>query len=784
MPDETQTYRMPPQAIVDLVDAPPTPFLSLDPKRRFLVTMHRPSLPPIEEVGRTELRLAGLRIDPETNGPSRTSYYTGFTIRDLGSGEDREVTGLPAGGRLGQIRFSPDGDRFAFSVRAGASVTVWVADVISGQATRVSDRQLNGVFGTAFSWLSNDELVCRFVPDDRPPLEENDGPPAGPVVQENLEGVAPSRTYQDLLKRPEDERAFEHYATSEVVICSVDGEARRVAAPDLHSRSLPSPDGRYLLLETLHRPFSYLVPYYRFPERVAILDTDGNTVRELADLPLAESVPIAFDAVPDGPRGFDWRADTDADVVWVEAQDGGDPNAEAEIRDRAFVLSAPFKGEPRVLGDFALRHLGFWWGRGDLALAQERWWKDRRHRIWRLRPDEGDGEPALVVDRSFEDRYNDPGTPLQEWSDRGTRVLMADGERVYLVGEGASPRGDEPFMDTLDLTTGEKARLTQSEPPVLERAIQLIEPTGPTVLVSRERVEEPTNFFLRNLETGDLRAITEYEHPYPSLVGSEKELIKYTRADGVQLTATLHTPPGYKATDGPLPTVMWAYPREFKSADAAGQVKDSPYRFSRLAAYSPLYLLAVGYAVLHGPTMPIIGEGEAEANDTYVEQLVAGAQAAVDEVVRRGVGEQGRIGVGGHSYGAFMTANLLAHTDLFAAGVASSGAYNRTLTPFGFQAEERSLWEAPETYATMSPFMHADRIKAPILLMHGEADNNSGTFPMQSERFYNALKGHGATTRFVMFPHESHGYRARETILHALYEMTAWFDRYVKGVQG
>ncbi|MBS14353.1 MAG: S9 family peptidase [Gemmatimonadetes bacterium] len=785
MSDDHPSYLKPSQAIIDLVDAPPTPSLSLDPKRTCLVMMHRPSLPPIEEVGKEEVRLAGLRIDPDTNGPSRTSYYTGFTIRDLHDQTDRDVTGIPDSARLGTVRFSPSGKRFAFTVRQGAGSIPYVADLETATARPVIDRELNGVFANALLWMPDSEsLLCRFVVEDRGPKPSASDSVPVPIIQENLEGVAPSRTYQDLLAGPEDELAFDYFGTSQTTIVGVDGSVREVGAPGVHLRSAPSPDGRYILVETLHRPYSYLVPYYRFPERIAIYDTSGALVKDVADLSLAESVPIAFDAVPEGPRHFEWRADVDAELTWVEALDGGDPAQEVDVRDRAFALKAPFEGEPRVLADFELRQLGIWWGRGDLALSRERWWKNRRLRIWRHRPDET-SDPELVIDRSFEDRYGDPGTPLQEWTEQGTRVLMTDGNSLYMVGDGASPEGDKPFLDVYDLKTGESERLSESEPPVFERAIQVIDHEGPTILISRERVDEPTNFYLRNIASDSVQTVTDYPHPYPQLRDGGKELIKYDRDDGVQLTATLHTPPGYDPEkDGPIPTVLWAYPREFKSADAAGQVKDSPHRFVRLSTHSPLYLLAEGYAVLDGPTMPIIGEGDEEANDTYVEQLLASAKAAVDEVVRRGIGEQGRIGVGGHSYGAFMTANLLAHTDLFAAGVARSGAYNRTLTPFGFQAEERTIWQAPDVYAAMSPFMHADRIKTPLLLMHGEADNNSGTFPMQSERFYSALKGHGATTRLVMLPHESHGYRARETILHMLYEMTEWFGTYLKGNHG
>jgi dipeptidyl aminopeptidase/acylaminoacyl peptidase len=300
------------------------------------------------------------------------------------------------------------------------------------------------------------------------------------------------------------------------------------------------------------------------------------------------------------------------------------------------------------------------------------------------------------------------------------------------------------------------------------------------VLTRRESVQEPPNYFYHNLEKNRTVQLTGFPHPTPQLKGITKELIRYNRDDGLKLTARLYLPDGYTTADGPLPMVMWAYPREYKSADAAGQVTDSPYRFIRTSWSSPVVWLLRGYAVLDYPSMPIIGEGDEEPNDSFIEQLVAGAKAAIDEVVRRGVADPERIAIGGHSYGAFMTANLLAHSDLFRAGIARSGAYNRSLTPFGFQSEDRTFWEAPETYFAMSPFMHADKVDEPILLIHGEADNNSGTYPMQSERFYNALKGHGAICRLVMLPHESHGYRARESALHVLYETDRWLEKYVK----
>jgi dipeptidyl aminopeptidase/acylaminoacyl peptidase len=499
-------------------------------------------------------------------------------------------------------------------------------------------------------------------------------------------------------------------------------------------------------------------------------------------LPLAESIPLGFGAVPTGPRFFGWRDDTPATLYWVEAQDGGDPRREAEIRDRVFMLSSPFDGEPAAVIGLGSRYAGILWGSDDLALVSEFWWRTRKTRTWIVQPDRSEVKPRLLFDRSYEDRYSDPGRPVMVDTPGGRSVLLTGdkGETLYLSGSGASPEGNRPFLDKLDLATFKTGKLWQSQAPYYESFIRFTDTTGRFFIIRRESQTEPPNYFLRDKKAKKPKQLTAFPHPTPQLNDVKKEIIRYSREDGVQLTATLYLPPGYKPEDGPLPVLLWAYPREFKSAQAAGQMSGSPYQFIRVSWSGPLPWLTRGYAVLDGPTMPIIGEGEEEPNDTFVKQLVASAKAAIAEVVRRGVGDPKRIAVGGHSYGAFMTANLLAYSDLFAAGIARSGAYNRTLTPFGFQSEERTYWEAPEIYYTMSPFMHADKVNEPILLIHGMADNNSGTFPLQSERFYNAVKGHGGTARLVMLPYESHGYRARESIMHTLWEMDCWLEKYVK----
>ncbi|MEA2691170.1 MAG: hypothetical protein QOJ16_557 [Acidobacteriota bacterium] len=785
-------YRTPPKVLVDLTDAPRTPQVQLDPSRQWLLVLPYQSLPSIAELAQRELRLAGLRIDPQANGLSRRQFYTGMKLVHLADRAERAVTGLPEAPRIGGVSWSPDGAHVAFTLTRKEGIDLWVLDVASGKARRVGNVALSLVLNSAPAWRSDGKaLFCALVPEGRgaePPAPEV---PPGPVEQETVGRAAPARTYQDLLKNSYDEALFEHYATVQLARIDLggpdglDGTVIRLGSPGLR-RLTPSPDGKYLLVETVHRPYSYLVPLERFPRRIEIWDANGAPVKEVADLPLREQVPISFDSVPAGPRSIHWRSDAPATLAWIEALDGGDAGKKADLRDRIDLLAAPFADPPRALATLGYRAEDVSWGRGDLALVTERWWKTRRTRTWIVQPDAAPGTaPELLFDRSFEDRYSDPGEPQTKRNAYGRPVLLTanGGKTLFFAGIGSSPEGERPFLDALDLSgkaPRQPKRLFHSASPYFELPVDLLDDAGKSLLVRRESPTEPPNYFVRDLTGGKLRPVTAFPNPAPQLAGVHKEVIHYRRADGVELSATLYLPAGYKAADGALPVLMWAYPQEFKSTAAAAQVTPSPYRFEQINWYSPMIWVTRGYAVLDNPGMPIVGAGEVEPNDTYVQQLVADAQAAVDEVVRRGVGDRNRIAIAGHSYGAFMTANLLAHSRLFATGIAMSGAYNRTLTPFGFQSEERSLWQAPAVYTEMSPYQHADKVAAPVLLVHGQADNNPGTDPVQSERFYNAVKGLGGTARLVLLPYESHTYRGRESILHLLWEMDRWLDVHLK----
>jgi dipeptidyl aminopeptidase/acylaminoacyl peptidase len=784
-------YQRPPQAIVDIVEALPTPGVELSPAggvagKRWMLIEHFAGLPTVADLAQPELRLAGLRFNPKTDGPSRGRYSTSLEVQALPSGKAVAISGLPEHAKIRFADWSPDGRKISFinttDAKEDAGLSLWIVDVATAQARRLPGIALNGIFGSPCEWLSDSQgLVCRTVPADRGAAPVRSEVPTGPVVQENLGRVTPGATFEDLLKNPEDEQFFDYYAKSQMAIVRLDGGSVLMGKAGVFAEATPSPDGKWVLLFERHHPYTYLLPFNAFPERVSAVNLKTGVAKQLVDKPLEDNIPNIHDAVPAGPRDHEWRSDAPATVFWVEAGDGGDPRKEAAVRDTLFLLDAPFDSAPRKLAELPVRYRSVAWSNDRLALVEERRWKDRKRIILAVAPS-GAGAPVKLYEGSSEDRYHDPGTPVDESNAAGKPVIQTtpDGKGIYFRSLGASPEGDKPFLSVMSAANGEANQLWQSSAPNYEVPAAVLDPAAGAILVRRESQEQSPNYYIQKIGGAAADQVTFFPNPYGSGPLSKKQVLHYKRVDGVDLSANLYLPPGYKPSDGPQPTLMEAYPTEYKTKAAAGQVTGSPYQFAFLNWGSPVPFATQGYAVLESASIPIIGEEKAEPNDTYVEQLVASAKAAIDEGVRLGVVDRNRVAVMGHSYGAFMTANLLAHSDLFKAGIARSGAYNRTLTPFGFQNEERTYWQAPEVYYKMSPFSFADKIKTPILLIHGEADNNSGTFPIQSERLFSALKGHGATVRFVLLPLESHGYQGQESVLHMFWEMNNWLNTYVK----
>jgi dipeptidyl aminopeptidase/acylaminoacyl peptidase len=767
------TYLTPPPAIVDIMNAEPLPTVAVSPSKDVIALMPRASMPDIAELSQPMLRLGGLRINPRTNGPHNPPSGTGLTLRTIAGGAERKVA-VPAGARIGNLKFSPDGKRLAFTNTREDAIDLYIADVATGQPRAVPGGSVNGL-SNACEWLNDSSaMLCAFVPSGRKGAPSAPAAPAGPNIQENTGKPGPVRTYQDLLASAHDEALFEYYMQSQLAL--VDAASARmtpVGKPGMITAASTSPDGRFILVTRTKRPFSRLLPYQLFPADVEVWSRTGERVRSVADVPMGDTIPM--NGVLPGPRSHRWIPVEPATLMWVEALDKGDLRNKVPQRDRILALKAPFSGEPSEVAKTEYRYSNAGFTQKGIILLSEADRASRTTRTWVLNPSWG--EPRKLWDRKQQDSYSNPGTPLMDVT--GDTIKQV-GNAIYLAGAGASKEGERPFLDRLDLATFKTERLFRSDATSYESVIGLLNDDASRIMTSYQTRTEPANYYVRDLSSGNRTAITSFKDPHPQITKAmaDRMFVTYPRKDGVTLSGTIYLPVGYQKGQR-VPMVVWAYPREFVDADAASQVTGSPNRFTTVSGASHLLLLAHGYAIFDGPTMPIIGAGET-ANDTYVEQLVSSAEAAVNKAVELGIADRGRIGVGGHSYGAFMTANLLAHSDLFAAGIARSGAYNRTLTPFGFQAETRTYWEVPQVYLNMSPFNYAHKINEPILLIHGEADNNSGTFPIQSERLYMALKGHGATVRYVTLPHESHGYSARQSNMHVVAETINWLDKYVK----
>jgi dipeptidyl aminopeptidase/acylaminoacyl peptidase len=773
-------YQLPPQQVVEIIDAPPEPAIGFSPDTNWMLMLDRDAMPRIEDVSRRMLQLAGLRIDPVANGRFQTSFGVGLSLRARDSKEVVRIP-LPGGAKLSSMSWSHDSLRFAYVLVTDGGQQLWVTHVDNPTHPKMVTDRLNTVMG-GFRWMPDGQrILCRLVPRNRDAEPLIDATPRGPNIQESIGNTSPTRTYQDLLASPSDETRFEHYATTQLAIIGSDGSVHEIGKPKIFTSISPSPAGKHLLVTTLQRPFSYLMTYRSFPQQIQVWNAQsGEVVYSVAEVPMAENIPIQ--GVRTGPRNVEWKSSDPATLIWAEALDGGDPNRKADRRDRLLVCSEPFQKAPIEIVKIQYRAFGVEYFADPTLIVTTEYDRDRRWIRSLLHDLKTPGKPPkTLMDRSIRDRYGDPGALVSHRNKAGHTVIRQDGSWIYRSGRGASKDGDLPFIDRQDLVTLETERLWRCEKGTYESLVAIAASTAgtkPTIITAAETPTTPSNYYLRNLHRRARVALTAFPDPTPQIRGIKKQLVTYLRNDGVPLSATLYVPADHREGTR-LPLLVWAYPREFSDARTAAQISGSPSRFTRLRSITHLTLLTQGYAIMDAATMPVIGDPET-MNDTFIEQIVASAQGAIDKAVQMGVADRNRVCVGGHSYGAFMTANLLAHCDLFKAGIARSGAYNRTLTPFGFQSERRSFWNAKDVYFNISPFMHADKINEPLLLIHGENDNNSGTFPIQSKRMYQAVKGNGGTVRLCMLPSESHGYRARESILHTHAEMISWFDKYVK----
>lgn len=783
---DDNTYRTPVKEVMELLLAKPTPSVSIDGKAEWMLLSERNSYPTVEELGQPELRVAGLRINPNNFSPSRQNFINNFTLQNIKTGQSIQVQGLPANMLAGNVSWNPSETKIAFTNTTGTRVDLYVIDIAGRRTFKINKQPLNTVLGTSYTWVDDNTIIYKSATQAAANAPKKPITPKGPTIQQNLGKAAPSPTYQDLIKSPYDEQLFEFYATGQL-IQNKNGVETVLGKPAIVSTFSLSPDKKYMMVRTIRKPFSYLVTANGFPSTITINDLTGKVVKVLAELPSSEGTPSGYDNTQNVPRGFDWRDDEAATITWAKPLDSGLIKKQVEYHDAVYALSAPFTGEAKELFKTKTRYAGTTWGNETLALVQEVLRSKQTIRVSRFNSSTGSLE--VLIERNQTDAYNNPGSPVLtrnkfgrptiQTTDNGTKILMNN-------TTGASAKGDLPFLAKFDLATKKNEIIWRCQEGVYETVNDVIDADKLVLLTRRESQTEVPNYYIKNLvlRVAD-KAITNFTNPYPQLEGVKKEKVKYKRADGVDLTGDLYLPKGYnKEKDGPLPLIMWAYPREFNSAADAAQIRGSQYRFTTLSWGSPIFYVTQGYAVLDNAEMPIVATAaDKKPNDDFIAQLKLNAEAAINHLSGLGIADKNRVGVGGHSYGAFMTAHLLAHTNLFKAGIARSGAYNRTLTPFGFQNEERTYWQAPKLYYDMSPFSYADKMKTPILLVHGDSDDNTGTYPINSERLYAAIKGHGGTVRFVFLPYEAHGYRGKENLLHLLWEQQQWLDKYVKGAK-
>lgn len=782
---ENVTYQKPSKEILDLVDYERAPSVSMDTKKEYMLLSYRNTYKTLDDLNQEEMKLGGLRINPITNISSTVTYINNLKVRKIAGKEEIQVSGLPENPKIANISWSPNEKKISFSHTTATGVELWVLDIASAKATKLTDATVNANLGNPFSWFKDNEtILVKMLPKNRPALiNAAKDIPTGPIVSTADGSKSQNRTYQDLLKNKTDETNFETLVNSELYKVDLKGTATLFMPSDMYAGESFSPDGNYLMVTTIQKPFSYIVPLSRFPSKTVVYDQAGKAVKTVNEVPLNEIIPKGFMAVRKGKRSMGWRADTPAALSYVEALDEGDPANKVEFRDEVFLWEAPFTGNPTSLVKTGQRYGGIVWGAANTAVLYDQWYDTRNERTFLINPSKPNEKPQLVWDRNSQDIYSDPGSFETVKNQYGRQVLALEGENAYLLGKGHTKDGQFPFVDEFNIKTLKTKRLYQSNyKDKIESIFSIEDFKKGDVLVQIQSKTEYPNYYFRNIKKkNSLKQITNFKNPFESIKNVHKEVIKYKRKDGVELSGTLYLPAGYdKTKKEKLPLLIWAYPEEYKDKNSAGQSAQNPNEFTFPYYGSFVYWVTKGYAVLDDASFPIVGEGTTEPNDNFISQLVDNAEAAINAVDKLGYINPKKVAVGGHSYGAFMTANLLTHSNLFACGIARSGAYNRTLTPFGFQSEQRNYWEVPQVYNTMSPFMNADKMKTPLLLTHGEADNNPGTFTLQTERYFQALKGLGAPVRMVILPKESHSYVAKENILHLLWEQDQFLEKYLK----
>jgi len=795
-------FRPSPESIQPFFKGKPMPRVSLSPDSEHMLIVQGVRFQRIEDLSRPYLGLAGVRIDPVNNGPARPVYYTEFRILSLNDRKELPLP-MPSGARFSLPVWSPNGSRFACLRYLRDRVELWIGNPSRRTLTPLKNIRINAAFGRPFQWMPDGKsILCQTVSSQRGRLPKRERVAPGPLIQDTRPDKVPLRRSADGLKDGFDRELFLYYCQAELERVEVTG-GKRTRLRKLNRSHAPgeklkptiffhydiSPTGAHILVERLHPPFTLHVPARMFARSVEVWTLQAD-VKTASVLPSAETIPLG--GVQRRPRGHHWRPTAPDTLVWVDALDKGNPAEPAEFRDRIMLLPMQSQSKERELVRLPHRFSRIYWGENpDVALVREYVSSENKHRVWYVNPEEKskadtEGGPSQTVHLLWElpvqDRYLHPGFPLMRQLANGKRAMRVVDGKIYLNGWGASPKGDRPFLDRFNLETTEKERLFECDEKGFEAVVAILNGSGEKGLEFITHYEDPQtypNYYRRTIGKIERHPLTRFKDPVKKL-RVQKQLVTYFRNED-RLSCMLYLPPGYDAKNPtkPLSTILWVYPRQYTRGSDAAQVAGNTRRFDHFTGADPRFLTLEGYAVID-LALPVVGDQET-ANDQFTGQIVSSAEAAIDQMVLMGVSDPGRVGVGGHSYGAFAAVTLLANSQYFRAGVAQSGAYNRTLTPFGFQNERRTLWQASDTYRKMSPLFDVPKIRNPLLLIHGLEDGNAATTPAQSRQLFQAIKGQeGGKARLVMLPHEAHTYRTRESIEHVLHEMVGWFNEHVK----
>lgn len=774
-------FQIPSYDILALAEYVRAPSIKLDKQKDYAIYSYRHTYKSLNDLNQPEIRLGGLRINPRRRVSSNLSYFYTLKVHRISENKNYPLQGLPSNPRICYGSFSPDESSYVFCNVSDSGIALFTLYLTTQIVKQITPYMLNASMGKPYEWIDNNHLFVYHLPAKPLTLiDSKEELPTGPTIATGEGTTAQNRTYADLLKNPQDEVNFDRLIESEIKIVSLRGAIRDYLPADKYIGISASPNRKMALATTIQKPYSYVVPYIRFPQTSIVYDMEGRRIDTIAKIPLAENIPKGFSSTRKGKRNISWRPDRDASIFYVEALDEGNAASKVGHRDALYSFDAPFKEEPKLLMKTHQRFANIHFSLDSNILVEDMWYDTRRTMLYHIIESEEGCRHKLVWERNYQDKYSDPGDFQYQKNENGRDVLAIKNNHVFLIGDGYTDDGQYPFISKLNLKTYKTGKIYTSKLFMKkEDILEIIDYDAMKVLVMIQSPKDYPNYYFRTIGSNKLTQITEFENPFITLEGVSKEVIKYKRKDGLPLSGTLYFPKNM-SSKSKIPLLIWAYPEEFKDKKSAGQNTKNEYSFTFPNPNSFVYWVAKGYAVLDDASFPIVGEDSIEPNDNFISQLVMNAEAAIDAADRTGYIDRTKCAIGGHSYGAFMTANLLTHTNLFACGVARSGAYNRTLTPFGFQSEQRNYWDNPKLYNTMSPFMNADKMKTPLLLVHGEADNNPGTFTLQTERYFQALKGLGAPVRMVLLPKESHGYVAKENILHLLWEQDQWFEKYLK----